>query len=94
VPEWWPKLLLFVFVTHMPFFARAWWRSREVRYLATTVTFALLIVTYALRVFVPDAALDGIPLFWWVRVAAWLSAALSIGLLIHHRLGTARTKGG
>jgi hypothetical protein len=89
MPAWWPQLLLLVFVTHLPFFAVRWWRTREIRFLATSITFTLLIVTYALRVFAPEAALRGIPLFWWVRVPAWLAAAVSIGLLVHYRVGRA-----
>jgi hypothetical protein len=89
MPAWWPQLLLLVFVTHLPFFAVRWWRTREIRFLATSITFTLLIVTYALRVFAPEATLRDIPLFWWVRVPAWLAAAVSIGLLVHYRVGRA-----
>jgi hypothetical protein len=87
MPHWWPALLLFVFVTHWPFFAWRWWRTRERRFLATTITFTLLVVTYALRVFAADASLGGIPLFWWVRVPAWVAAAISIYLLVNYRVG-------
>jgi hypothetical protein len=93
VPDWWPTLLLVVFVTHGPFFAWRWWRTREARFLATTITFALLAATYGLRVFAPDAVLAGAPLYWWLRVPAWLSAAVSIGLLIRHRIARPGARG-
>ena len=68
----------------MPFFAWRYARTHERRYAATTFTFALLSVVYALRVFAPEANLGGAP--WWeiARVPAWLSAAVSIGLLVRH----------
>ncbi len=36
MPEWTPQLLLFVFVTHLPFFAWKYQRTREIRFAATT----------------------------------------------------------
>ena len=54
MPDWWTPLCLFVFVTHMPFFAWRYRRTGEVRFAATTLTFALLSVTYAVRVFAPE----------------------------------------
>ena len=86
MPNWWPTLLLIVFATHGPFFAWRWWRTGELRFLATSITFALLAVTYALRLFAEDASLAGVPLSWWVRVPAWLSAVFSIGLFLRHHL--------
>ena len=84
MPHWFPELLLFVFVTHMPFFVWRWWRTRELRYAATALTFALLSVTYALRVFAPAVEWGGMPLYTWLRIPAWISAVLSIGLLLRH----------
>jgi hypothetical protein len=47
-------VLLFVFTTHLPFFAWRWRATGERRYAATTLTFALLVVTYGLAVFAPQ----------------------------------------
>jgi hypothetical protein len=80
----WPRILLLVFTTHLPFFAWRWRATGERRYAATTLTFALLVVTYGLAVFAPDLRVGGAPLFSLVRVCAWLSAAVSIGLLVRH----------
>jgi hypothetical protein len=80
----WPLLLLFVFATHLPFFAWRWRATRERRYAATTLTFSLLVVTYGLAVFAPQLRIGHTPLFQVVRVCAWASAAVSIGLLIRH----------
>ena len=92
MPDWMPLLLLFVFVTHLPFFAWRYRRTREIRYAATTLTFALLVILYALRVFAADAALGGVPLYAHVRVPAWISAAISIGLLLRHWASSLATR--
>lgn len=81
---WWPVLLLFVFATHLPFFVWRWRRSRERRHAATSLTFVLLVATYALLVFAPQASVGDVPLFAILRRAAWASAALSLGLLARH----------
>ena len=81
-----PKLLLFVFATHAPFFAWRWARTRETRYAATTLTFCLLIVCYGLRVFAPAAVLAGTPLYTLARIPALAAAAVSLALLARHHL--------
>jgi hypothetical protein len=89
----WPLVLLFVFSTHLPFFAWRWRATRERRYAATTFTFTLLVITYGLVVFAPQLQVGHIPLFRVVRVCAWLSAAVSIGLLVrHHALRLRRSR--
>jgi hypothetical protein len=80
----WPRVLLFVFTTHLPFFAWRWRATGERRYAATTLTFSLLVITYGLAVFAPDLQVADMPLYQVVRVFAWLSAAVSIALLVRH----------
>ena len=80
----WPLVFFLVFVTHLPFFAWRWRTTRERRYAATTLTFALLVITYGLALFAPQLRIGDRPLFQIVRVIAWLSAAVSIALLIRH----------
>ena len=91
MPAWWPQLCLFVFLTHMPFFAWRWTQTGELRFAATTLTFALLTVTYAIRVFAPEARVGGgeAALWQWVRVPAWIAAAVSLSLLARHWRGVA-----
>jgi hypothetical protein len=76
------KLLLFVFATHMPFFAWRYYRKGELRYAATAFTFALLALMYGLRVFAPGVAVNDVPLHAYIRVPAGIAAAFSIGLLL------------
>lgn len=84
-----PELLLFVFVTHLPIFAWKFHRTHELRFAATTLTFFLLVVTYGIRVFAPELAWHGRPLHAPVRVAAWISAVVSIALLARYHANKA-----
>ena len=86
LPDWWPKLALFVFVTHMPFFAWRWRRTGELRHAATTATFTLLIASYAVAVFAPDARLANTRIHEPLRAVALASAAVSLALLAAHWL--------
>jgi hypothetical protein len=92
VPEWWPVLLLAVFATHLPFFALRWHRTREARHAATTLTFVLLVATYALRVLAPELRIGDAPAWERVRVVAWVSAAVSIALLAGHAVRAMRRR--
>lgn len=82
--ERWAELLLLVFLTHMPYFAWRYRRTGELRFAATTVTFALLSLTYGLRVFTPGTAIGDFRLYEMVRVVAWMSALVSVGMLVRH----------
>lgn len=92
MPDWWPTLLLFVFATHGPFFGWRWARTREARHAATTLTFALLTVAYALRVFAPDTAWGDVAVWRIARVVAWSAAAVSLTLLARHAWRSARRR--
>ncbi len=74
----------------MPFFAWRWRVTRAPRFAATTLTFALLSLTYALRVFAPELGLGERPLWQWARVPAWIAAAVSLTLLARHQAGRLR----
>ncbi len=43
-------------------------------------------------VFAPGLQLGGAPLWKWIRVPAWLSAAVSIGLLVRHHVLRTRSR--
>ncbi|HJO25261.1 MAG: hypothetical protein QF890_17660 [Myxococcota bacterium] len=83
-------ILLIVFATHLPLFAWRWWRTGERRHAATTLTFSLLVITYALRIFAPGLEVAGLPAWWLVRVPAWACAALSLSLLARHWFASGR----
>lgn len=87
-------LLLFVFVTHLPFFAWRYARTREIRYAATSLTFALLVVSYGLRVLAPGASIGGVELHRIARVPALASAVVSLGLLLRHHARSLRPAAG
>lgn len=86
MPDWWPELCLLVFLTHLPFFLWRYARSRELRFAATSLTFALLSLCYALRVFAPELEVGGVAAWRVVRIPAWAAAGLSLGLLGRHHL--------
>ncbi|MCH2173798.1 hypothetical protein MK489_23720 [Myxococcota bacterium] len=76
------EVLLAVFAIHTPFFAWRWWRTREIRYAATTLTFSLLVIAYATRVFAPQLRLGDQPLHHSLRVVALSAAVVSVALLL------------
>jgi hypothetical protein len=90
VDDWLPGVFLVVFATHLPWFAWRWRKTGELRFAATTLTFALLTVTYALRVFAPEAQAWGRPLWTLARVPAWTAAAVSLYLAGRHAAGRIR----
>lgn len=79
-------LLLFVFATHLPFFVWRYRRTGQLRFAATSTTFALLCLTYGLRVFAPELSLFGRPAHLLVRPVAWGCATWSLALLARHWL--------
>ena len=79
-------LALFVFGSHLPFFAWRWWRTRETRYAATSLTFSLLVLAYSLRLFVPDLRVCEVELHEICRRVAWVSAVFGISMLVAHHL--------
>lgn len=80
-------MLLFVFATHMPFFAWRYYKTGEFRHAATALTFALLALAYAVRVFAPGAEIGGVSWFAVLRIPAWGAAAVSLSLLAQHLFG-------
>ncbi len=90
MPDILKSALLALFAIHLAAFALLWWRRRQAYYLAASLTFLLLTATFAVARFAPDAALGGLSLFWLLRIAAWLSAAVSIAWLIRRRLARRR----
>jgi hypothetical protein len=71
--------LLAVFLVHLLVFGLLGWRRRQAYYLALVITFSLLSLSIALRLWWPDLTLGQRPLFAWLRALAWVSAAVSIG---------------
>ena len=88
----WPVVLLAVFATHLPFFALRWWRTRELRHAATTLTFVLLVATYGMRVVAPELHIGAVPAWERVRVVAWAAAAVSLAMLFRHGLRALRER--
>ena len=79
-------LLFCVFASHFPFFVWRYYKTREHRFAATSLTFLLLSATYGAKLWAPDRLLAGIPLHEWLRIPAAIAAVCSLALLAHHLL--------
>jgi hypothetical protein len=82
-----PEILLFVFATHLPFFVWKYYRTRELRFAATSITFLSLAISYSVRIFAPEWTWAGHPVHVTIRVVSWLFAAVSIWLIARHLVG-------
>ena len=85
MPRWLVSALLVVFAVHLVAFGRLAAKRRELRFVVVTVTFALLVIAFSLRLWAPRLTLGGVALYWFPRVAAWISAAVSLALYVRHR---------
>lgn len=72
-------ILLAIFLAHLTAFAALGMRRRQKYYIALVLTFSLLSLSIALRLWWPDWVMGQRPLFEWLRYLAWLAAAVSVG---------------
>lgn len=85
MPPWLVRALLAVFAVHLVVFGRLAITRRERYYVVVSATFALLVLAFSLRIAAPTLTLGGVGIHWYPRVAAWVSAAISLVLLIKRR---------
>ena len=85
MPAWLNPLLLVLFAVHLAAFGRLAVLRREVYYAVASLTFALLVAVFALRLWAPHWEIGGVPVHWALRVGAWMSAAGSLSLLAYRR---------
>ena len=85
MPHWLIQSLLVVFGVHLLLFSRAWYRRRSLRLAVTSVTFALLVVAFALRLWLPQAQVAGVAIWWLPRGLGWGGALLSLILWLRER---------
>lgn len=85
MPNWLVWFLLIVFVVHLIAFGRLALIHRNLRYSLITLTFLLLVGAFGLRLGAPDLMVGDLPLHWFLRRAAWVSAAVTITMLIVRR---------
>lgn len=90
MPTWLVIALLVLFAVHLAVFFSLFIKRGEKYYLAASFTFLLLVLTFAVRLWWADAAVAGYSLFWVLRIAAWISAAISISWLIKRRVAKKR----
>jgi len=80
--HWYDPIMFVLFSAHLIPMLVVGLKRREWYYLAPITTFALLSLTFGLRLFAPEFEIGGRPLHEPVRYAAWTAAAVSIPLLI------------
>jgi hypothetical protein len=80
--KWYDPVMFLLFAAHLVPMLVVGIKRRELYYLAPITTFALLTLTFGLRLFAPELEVGGRPLHEPVRYAAWTAAAVSIPLLI------------
>lgn len=94
--HWYDPIMFVLFAAHLIPMLIVGLKRRERYYLAPITTFALLTLTFGLRLFAPELEIGGRPLHEPVRYAAWTAAAVSIPLLIlrirKRRLDRAKTE--
>lgn len=86
MPTWLSAVLLAIFVIHLVVFFRLFLRRGEKYYLAASFTFLLLVATFSVKIWAPEVQVAGFSLFWALRIAAWISAAVSITWLVRRRI--------
>ena len=85
MPDWLVAALLAVFIVHLILFARLALRCRQGYYLAVTLTFALLVIAFGLRLGWPEIRVGELQLFQLFRWSAWASAVVSISWFLVRR---------
>ncbi|MDD5676210.1 MAG: hypothetical protein PHC61_18705 [Chitinivibrionales bacterium] len=85
MPHWLIAALLIVFIVHCIVFSILTIKNKSGYYLGVTVTFFLLVVAYAMRLWASDWSVAGIKGFWYFRIAAWVLAGVSIYLTLRRR---------
>ncbi len=87
MPDWLVAGLIVLFGVHLIAFGVLAIKRKERYHIFTCTTFALLVITFSLRLWLPNAQVNGFQLYWVFRVAAWISALVSITMLVRRRLG-------
>lgn len=85
MPRWLMLVLLLIFATHLVVFLRLSIRRGDGHYALVSATFALLVLSFSLRLWAPELELHGQKLYWDSRIAAWILAAMSFGNMLWRR---------
>jgi len=80
--NWYDPVMFLLFGAHLIPMLIVGIKRRELYYLAPITTFALLTLTFGLRLFAPELEVGDRPLHEPVRYMAWIAAAVSIPLFI------------
>jgi hypothetical protein len=82
MPLWLIVSLLIVFAIHFVAFFSLFFIRKDKYYAYICLTFLLLVISYSMRIWLGDFHLAGVKGFWVFRVAAWISALISISMTV------------
>jgi hypothetical protein len=82
MPEWLVIVLLLIFVIHLVVFGRLAVNRKLPYYWLVTAVFAVLSISFGLRLFTPQLTLGPLAAYQLFRYFAWLLAAITIPWLV------------
>ena len=82
MPHWQFIGLLGIFTIHLIVFLRLTVKRRKSYYALAAFSFFLLILSLLLHLWMPALELGGRKVYWYLRVGGWLTAGLSVLLMI------------
>jgi hypothetical protein len=82
MPEWLVILLFMIFVIHLVIFGRLATMQKLPYYWLVTAVFAVLSVSFGLRLFAPEWMLGPLAAYQLFRYFAWLLAAITIPWMV------------
>jgi hypothetical protein len=85
MPDWLLTVLVAIFVIHLFLFSRRALQRHEAYYYVVCVTFLLLIVSFSIRLAGLQITIGSIRVDAALRIAAWITAAIGISLLLHRK---------
>ncbi len=82
MPDWLVILLFLIFVVHLVIFGRLAMQRKLRYYWLVTAVFAVLSISFGLRLFLPEWMLGPLAAYQLFRYFAWLLAAITIPWLV------------
>ena len=80
------KILFAAFSVHFALFFRLALKRRKVYSGLLSLTFLLLVASYALRIWLPQAEYHEHKLFWYFRMSALATSATALVLILRRKL--------
>ncbi len=85
MPDWFWKVMLWVFAVHCLVFTGLAVRRRQLASALAAGAFLLLFFSIAARLWLPDYEIFHVRLFWLFRIPAWILALAGISLSLRQK---------